>query len=727
MLNVNPLIVYYTQIFDKMRRDKGILYTSQFFKNVYGIAQRFSVGQSFNPIPFTKSNSDGVPNLLEPFRTLLTGNLRDRRSALCVLQIYKFINTINNDVDLSSINKTCPFEKAKIPEEGVNSFFGRIYTKDPSDLNLKIKEAWEHVLEQTFPKEHQQRRLQQISKRSTLHMSSKNGPNGPALETVALDFKALDIKLFKIICRLCLLTNNSKLEMLIQSFYSDPPVVQPEVPLFHSKLSVKQESGGKNRVFAIGDYFSQSVLKGFHIWLFSYLKDLPEDGTHNQNYVSSIARQWSRNEDEIYSIDLTKATDSIESMMMAEIVKQIAGSEFANDWYNLMINRDFATPENGMTRYTTGQPMGFYSSWAMLALWHHMILRTCRHVLNLKVSKDIPQFLIIGDDVAILGKDVADMYHYIVEHICKVPISKLKGFSPETKVKGQNLISRSSLMNSVEIAKRVFLDGHELTPISPILISKALRETSEFPNLIIEMREKGYTLPLGEYTTIQLASLTKQPKLSLTTALFPICSASEEVRITGDGLITWPLSPLVDIIWFKPDVTIDKVNLLFKFYLSKKTKTSIAKFEESTVKFTSGYNQNTYQLWVRGKRVALQSYSQTVLYQLIGREANEKLKVIYSELIRLGLPSFMNKEEISDPRSLRRKLGELQTLIELENIFDKTIYINRSTKQEFASKLISQVCSNLNYYLGLPDDSSDKASLFEKLKTRLYGGVNTIE
>lgn len=48
------------------------------------------------------------------------------------------------------------------------------------------------------------------------------------------------------------------------------------------KLSCFADKEGKTRVIAIGDYFSQTVLKGLHNYLYKVLKKIPQDCTFDQ-------------------------------------------------------------------------------------------------------------------------------------------------------------------------------------------------------------------------------------------------------------------------------------------------------------------------------------------------------------------------------------------------------------------------------------------------------------
>lgn len=44
-------------------------------------------------------------------------------------------------------------------------------------------------------------------------------------------------------------------------------------------------------------------------------------------------------------------------------------------WHYLLVNRDYVTQKGEKLRYEVGQPMGAYSSWASLALFHHLVVQ----------------------------------------------------------------------------------------------------------------------------------------------------------------------------------------------------------------------------------------------------------------------------------------------------------------------------------------------------------------
>lgn len=58
--------------------------------------------------------------------------------------------------------------------------------------------------------------------------------------------------------------------------------VCPRSPLHFGRIGMVEEGGGKRRLFAIGNYINQRLLRSYHDWLMAVLRRIPCDGTFNQ-------------------------------------------------------------------------------------------------------------------------------------------------------------------------------------------------------------------------------------------------------------------------------------------------------------------------------------------------------------------------------------------------------------------------------------------------------------
>lgn len=98
-----------------------------------------------------------------------------------------------------------------------------------------------------------------------------------------------------------------------------------------------------------------------------------------------------------------------------------SGVTYGQAWAALLVDRDYLLPGDRATkrdpqnlRYAVGQPMGAYSSWAMLNLCHHLILQ----YLNYEVyggQKWYENYEVLGDDIVIFDKEIANRYIKLLE------------------------------------------------------------------------------------------------------------------------------------------------------------------------------------------------------------------------------------------------------------------------------------------------------------------------
>jgi hypothetical protein len=126
-----------------------------------------------------------------------------------------------------------------------------------------------------------------------------------------------------------------------------------------AKISVKDDSSCKSRLFGILDYFSQTVLYPVHRGLFDILKQIPSDMTFDQ--TKDLAKLRPDKGSSFHSIDLTAATDRFPVKLQKMVMAQLIGDEKAEAWESLLIDRDYYLKGKPL-RYAVGQPMGAYSS-----------------------------------------------------------------------------------------------------------------------------------------------------------------------------------------------------------------------------------------------------------------------------------------------------------------------------------------------------------------------------
>nr|UJQ92489.1 MAG: putative RNA-dependent RNA polymerase [Mitoviridae sp.] len=188
----------------------------------------------------------------------------------------------------------------------------------------------------------------------------------------------------------------------------------PNVPL--GKLSLKDEPG-KVRVFALVDVITQWMLMPLHEMLFGILRGISQDATFDQDAgVMKVKEALSAREPNrrfVFSFDLSAATDRLPIILQIALLNAMKEG-LGTAWAAILTNRDYwlgdkrAVKEPTPIRYATGQPMGALSSWAMLALTHHLIVQYCSWILgNTTWFKD---YMVLGDDIVIYDRAIANKY-----------------------------------------------------------------------------------------------------------------------------------------------------------------------------------------------------------------------------------------------------------------------------------------------------------------------------
>lgn len=225
------------------------------------------------------------------------------------------------------------------------------------------------------------------------------------------------------------------------------------------KLAFLDEAAGKVRVVAMVDAITQSLFYPLHNWVFTLLRNIPQDGTFNQD--APIKLLVEKGYKELYSYDLSSATDRLPLALQESLLGYIIGEEAARLWATLLVGREYsfhprtAKKRNlGVTsvKYACGQPMGAYSSWAMLALTHHFIVQVAAWSINSNKLTWFQEYAVLGDDVVIADQLVAREYFRIMTQVLHVQIQETK-----------SLISENG---TFEFAKRTYVRGKDATPIS---------------------------------------------------------------------------------------------------------------------------------------------------------------------------------------------------------------------------------------------------------------------
>jgi len=241
---------------------------------------------------------------------------------------------------------------------------------------------------------------------------------------------------------------------------------------------------GKVRVVAMLDSWSQILLYPIHYVIFNrMLKCIPQDGTFNQYrpIEALLATLKKKGFKKVYSFDLSAATDRLPIKIQEIVLSYIVGQPLATLWTKLLTDRYYTGPSkvNGVKtgipskgiKYAVGQPMGAYSSWAMLALTHHAIVQFAAWKCGGKSW--FRDYALLGDDVVIFHTNVAMAYLGIMREL-GVEISFAK--------------SLSSSNGSFEFAKKYIHCGVDVSPTTLKHISSGFSGLKFIPELITSTR-----------------------------------------------------------------------------------------------------------------------------------------------------------------------------------------------------------------------------------------------
>lgn len=246
------------------------------------------------------------------------------------------------------------------------------------------------------------------------------------------------------------------------------------------KLAFLDEPAGKVRVVAMVDVVTQSILHPLHDWIFRVLKELPMDGTFDQGKPLDIL--IAKEVKEVYSYDLSSATDRLPLALQESLLGWVLGEKVARLWASLLVNRIYSihprtAEKRGLNQtrfsYACGQPMGAYSSWAMLALTHHFCVQLAASRVYGKDSPWFVNYAVLGDDIVLADGAVAREYLKLMTKELKVEIQETK-----------SLLSRNG---SFEFAKRTVVRGVDATPISLKGFLAGMRNIATFEGVLAKI------------------------------------------------------------------------------------------------------------------------------------------------------------------------------------------------------------------------------------------------
>jgi hypothetical protein len=269
------------------------------------------------------------------------------------------------------------------------------------------------------------------------------------------------------------------------------------------KLHAKEEPAGKVRLFAMVDAPTQWVLYPLHEFIMERLRLKPQDGTFDQTKPLG----YLVGSKELYSYDLTAATDRLPLPVQKWILGSLFGDTYANMWATLLVKRSYGFYQMGYSKwagsykYAVGQPMGAYSSWAMLAMTHHFLVQVSAwRARVVPIGTWFTKYAVLGDDLVIANGAVAEAYLTLLKEL-GMPVNLHK-----------SLVSKNG--TCMEFAKRTIYKGNDISPVpikemnaaqglAPAMVSFAIKYSLTLPQLLASFQYGWRNLswlskPLGE-------------------------------------------------------------------------------------------------------------------------------------------------------------------------------------------------------------------------------------
>lgn len=411
----HPYLSYLSQRLET----EGMAKMIQINKEVRLSVTRYIAGDPYRP-PFLKSDKKGLPKCLGPLRSLIIN--RDPIGVRYTLSILSVTKPLKLPVKIDYNDITRPSE-GKIPED-FKTFLETQKDLPPQKVSIRS------------------------SSDDLNHLTTKNGPNGQAIMTSLLDLSMMNERLAEILYELA----PNYMERILPLYQLGKQKLltivtdlggRPKKVACLRRITPIQDKEGKTRIIAIGDYFSQAVLRPVHDQLMKYLKGIPQDMTFNQR---GHPKEFGNELQHYHSLDLKAATDRFPVTIQTIVMEYLTGdAEGAKLWQELMTSFPFSYKEKQVL-YGAGQPMGFYSSWAAFAVTHHFVVRYAAWKIG---RSDFSDYLLLGDDIVIRDDDVAQSYRSVLEML-GVEISFSK-----------TLVSKDTF----EFAKKVYHKGQDVSPI----------------------------------------------------------------------------------------------------------------------------------------------------------------------------------------------------------------------------------------------------------------------
>jgi hypothetical protein len=215
-----------------------------------------------------------------------------------------------------------------------------------------------------------------------------------------------------------------------------------------------QEPGLKLRAIASPFLVHQLALGPLGRTLYSHMRALPWDCTHDHRKPVSVLQQHLASKRVIHSVDLSNATDYFPLEVQLSALTALCGKHPSLDLFE-EISRATWKSSIGTVRWKQGQPLGLYPSFASFGITHGYLLK---YLLGKKYEGE---FYVLGDDVVILDDTLYLRYKETLD-LLGCPHSPDKSLSSNELCEfAGKIITSKNVINSYkwrEVSNDNFLD-----------------------------------------------------------------------------------------------------------------------------------------------------------------------------------------------------------------------------------------------------------------------------
>lgn len=445
------------------------------------------------PLAFVKADASGLPVLVKPFVVKIKSYAPDPRLLSAAVTIARLPDLWLGRQDPASITKILEtISESKIPGtaraviEDFSKFVSLFFKQFPDH---PLSKAWKGAIPLSDDHKYLYRESQ--------------GPNGYLIGNAHLDLISLERS--KCASGGTLLNAIHSLQSCVaQSVKSETGMSWgvstrlydafqesggfPEAMLLKAsdcpgKLSIKNEKGGKVRLVAMPDYFSQTAMRPIHDWLMKCLRAISSDCTFDQRRALPLIGKWQELGYELYSFDQSSCTDLFPFEFQLELIRERFGIPMMESIHTVMADREWSlTLKDGTikkVRWQVGQPLGMFGSWPLMALSHHLLVQYCFYLSNGKRFSREPfkRYVICGDDIVIADRKLSLRYRKVCS-LLGMRINEAKS----------HISGGSTGVEPVsEFAKILIWRGRPLFPIRPNLVRKAASDVRYAIPLIVDL------------------------------------------------------------------------------------------------------------------------------------------------------------------------------------------------------------------------------------------------